>query len=343
MKLREGIYLSYDDVMIEPQITDLHSRSEVTLERKYKFKHSPLEITGVGVVAANMDTTGSFAMAKALAKHKCFTALHKFYTEDELVQFYYENFDLWDYTFYTLGLHEQDFKKLENVSARMYTLIPNFIFPRLICIDAAYAGMSLFFEKLRLLRSLYPKAVIMAGNCATPNVAEQLILNGADIAKNGIAGGGVCTTKNKTGVGVPMLSSVDLVSHAVHGLSGHVCADGGMKQSSDVCKSAAIGADFVMLGSMLSGTDECEGEWVEREGKKFLKFHGMSSKEAQEKWYGEMKNYRAAEGKEILVEYKGSAENIILDILGGLRSCCTYVGARKLKDLPKCAVFVRVK
>jgi len=368
--------LDFSDVLLVPQRSSLDSRKKVIVEREFQFRHTDRTWTGVPIIAANMDTTGTFEMAKALAKHKCMTALHKHYGTEDLASFFIDNLHIQNYIFYTVGAVSKDFEKLEKVkeiihektlklekSSHKFT-DEYYDFPRFICMDVANGYTEFFVKQLAKLRSIFPNAVIMAGNVCTPNMAEELILKGADIAKVGIGPGSVCTTRVKTGVGYPQLSAIDECSHVVHGLSdpamenragGHVCADGGCTRPADIAKAFAVGGDFVMLGGMLSATDECEGSWeyeyvnpgepmtVTTEGKKkWFKFHGMSSKEAQEKWSGKkMDSYKASEGKEVKIPYKGSVNDVVLDILGGLRSSCSYVGASRIKDLPKCAAFVR--
>jgi GMP reductase len=184
-----------------------------------------------------------------------------------------------------------------------------------------------------------------------------LILNGADIVKVGIGPGSVCTTRIQTGVGYPQLSAVIECADAAHGLGGHIIADGGCTTPGDVAKAFAGGADFVMLGGMLAGHDEGGGEVVTKtyvtnelmhdgvnfvqEEKSFVQFYGMSSKSANEKHFGGLKDYRSSEGRTVLVPYKGTIRNTVQDILGGVRSTCTYAGAIRLKHLNRCTTFVR--
>lgn len=167
----------------------------------------------------------------------------------------------------------------------------------------------------------------------------------------------VCTTRIKTGIGYPQLSAIIECADAAHGLGGHIIADGGCTSAGDVAKAFGAGADFVMLGGMFSGHDEGGGEKItkvyqtdeiDNNGKNlnttktFVKFYGMSSDTAMERHYGSKANYRASEGRTVLVDYKGPVEPTVLDLLGGIRSACTYVGASKLKNLSKCTTFIRV-
>jgi GMP reductase len=183
----------------------------------------------------------------------------------------------------------------------------------------------------------------MAGNVVTGEMVEQLILSGADIVKVGIGPGSVCTTRIKTGVGYPQLSAIIECADAAHGLKGHVCADGGCTVPGDVAKAFAAGADFVMLGGMFAGHDECSGDIIEENGKTYKRFYGMSSAEAMIKYKGTVADYRASEGKSVNVPYRGKADVTVQDILGGVRSTCTYVGASRLKELSKCTTFIRVQ
>ncbi|KAK9744621.1 IMP dehydrogenase / GMP reductase domain [Popillia japonica] len=180
-----------------------------------------------------------------------------------------------------------------------------------------------------------------AGNVVTGEMVEELILSGADIIKVGIGPGSVCTTRIKTGVGYPQLSAVIECADAAHGLQGHIISDGGCTCAGDVAKAFGAGADFVMAGGMFAGHDECDGEVIEKNGKKYKLFYGMSSKTAMQKHSGGVAEYRSSEGKTVEVVYKGDVESTVLDILGGLRSACTYTGAGKLKELPRRATFIR--
>ena len=211
-----------------------------------------------------------------------------------------------------------------------------------MCIDVANGYTESFVSFVAKMRERYPHLVIMAGNVVTGEMTEELILSGADIVKVGIGPGSVCTTRKMTGVGYPQLSAIIECADAAHGLEGHICADGGCTTPGDIAKAFGGGADFVMLGGMLAGHDECGGETVEREGQKFQRFYGMSSKAAMEKYAGGVAQYRAAEGKEVLVPYRGPVAATVQEILGGVRSACTYVGARRLRELSKRTTFVRV-
>ena len=309
----------------------------MSLHRTFKFLHSGSTWTGVPVMAANMDTTGTFAMAKELAENDLFTAIHKHYTLAEWGSFLNtitEN--ALDYIAVSTGTGKADDKKLQ----QLFTQFPQLKF---ICIDVANGYSEHFVEHVNRTREAYPDKIIMAGNVVTGEMVEELLLGGADIVKVGIGPGSVCTTRVKTGVGYPQLSAIIECADAAHGLGGQIISDGGCTVPGDVAKAFGGGADFVMLGGMFAGHEESGGELVEVEGEKFKLFYGMSSDTAMEKYAGGVANYRASEGKTVKVPYRGSVVATVQDILGGIRSTCTYVGARRLKELTKRTTFIRVQ
>jgi GMP reductase len=331
MKIEDDIKLDFDDVLIKPKRSEAASRKEVCITRFFKFKYSPYAINKCPIIAANMDTTGSISMAKSLNRQTCLTALHKFHDREILSLVQIEDHS-W---FYTLGIQDEDFEKLKNLGWK----------PMLICVDVANGYTQQFVKRCAEIREYSPFSIIMAGNVCTPEMVQELVINGrVDIVKIGIGPGSVCTTRLKTGCGYPQLSAIAECADVAHGLSAHICADGGIKNAGDVCKALGAGADFVMIGSLLSGTDECDGEWFYNDScqERQLKYHGMSSKEAQTLHHGKMDDYKSAEGIEIIVPNKGPAINIIKDIQGGIRSCCAYIGAKSIKDLAKCCTFIKV-
>jgi GMP reductase len=281
-----------------------------------------------------MDHTGTVNVAKQLSRHQLMTALYKFSTEEEWQNLINFKTDILNYVFLSTGIKEDDYAHL----CAMMNCFPI----QAICIDVANGYSEVFCEFVTKVRKKFPDKVIMAGNVVTGEMTEQLILSGADIVKVGIGPGSVCTTRKKTGVGYPQLSAIIECADAAHGLGGLVCADGGCVVPGDVIKAFAAGSDFVMLGGMFSGHDECSGDVFEKNGKQYKRFYGMSSAEAMQKYYGKVADYRASEGKSVDVPYKGPISDMVLDILGGLRSACTYVGASKLKELSKCTTFIRV-
>ncbi|QZE15456.1 GMP reductase [Halosquirtibacter laminarini] len=336
MRIENDLKLGFKDVMFRPKRSTLKSRSQVSLERTFKSKHAGVEITGVPVMAANMDTVGTFEMALALFEHQLFVAVHKHYTLEEWNSFMTNApKGIEDHIAVSTGTGVQDAQKVKDI----ITANPQLKF---ICIDVANGYSEHFVAFVKKMREQHPDKVIIAGNVVTGEMVEELILAGADMIKVGIGPGSVCTTRVKTGVGYPQLSAIIECADAAHGLGGLIIADGGCAIPGDVAKAFGAGADFVMLGGMLAGHDESAGEMVERDGKKYKKFYGMSSATAMGKHAGGVANYRASEGKTVEVPYRGEIKYTILDILGGIRSTCTYVGAAKLKELSKRTTFIRV-
>jgi GMP reductase len=274
-------------------------------------------------------------MARALDAFRLSTALHKHYSVEECVDFF-RSLARKSAAFYSMGITKADEEKFKRMIEAAGEAV------EYVCIDVANGYHENFGTFVTRIRSAYPRLVIMAGNVVTGEMTEELILSGADIVKVGIGPGSVCTTRKMTGVGYPQLSAVIECADAAHGLSGLICADGGCSTPGDVAKAFGGGADFVMLGGMFAGHDESGGERVERDGATYQRFYGMSSKAAMERYAGGVAEYRAAEGKEVLVPYRGPVANTAQEILGGVRSACTYVGARRLKELSKRTTFVRV-
>jgi len=334
MRIENDVKLDFKDVLIRPKRSVLQSRSEVSLEREFRFKHAGKVWKGIPIIAANMDHTGTFPMANALAEHGLLTALDKFMSAEDWQKFATAHPQALLSAAVSIGISERDFDRLGETLKKVN--IP------FICLDAANGYTERFVTFLTRLRNQFPDKIIMAGNVVTGEMVEELILSGADIVKIGIGPGSVCTTREKTGVGYPQLSAIIECADAAHGLGGQVCADGGCVIPGDVAKAFAAGADFVMLGGMLAGHDECLGEVIEENGKRSMRFYGMSSAEAMEKYYGEVAEYRASEGRSVNVPYRGPVKNTVLDILGGIRSTCTYVGAQRLKELSKRTTFIRV-
>jgi GMP reductase len=337
MRIEYETKLDFKDVLLRPKRSTLGSRANVDLIREHRFRHSPLRRPSVPLIAANMDTVGTFEMARALARHSIHTALHKHHPVAALVEhFAPENREHNAFSFYSLGILESDMKKFEKV----WTATGGAI--EWVCIDVANGYTEAFVDFVKRFRDRHPSVGLMAGNVVTADMTEALILSGVDIVKVGIGPGSVCTTRRMTGVGYPQLSAIIECADAAHGLGGHICGDGGCTVPGDVAKAFGGGADFVMLGGMFAAHDESGGELVEQDGKTFRRFYGMSSAEAMTRYAGGVARYRASEGKSVLLEARGPVEDTVQEILGGLRSACTYVGARKLKDLSRCTTFVRV-
>jgi GMP reductase len=332
MRIDSEPKLDFDDVLIRPKRSEAPSRSTVDLQRQYSFLNSGGTWSGIPVVASNMDTVGTMQMALALGP-ELMTCLHKYYTSDALIE-YFSVPQRCSHTFFTLGIKEDEFDKLSQVKQATDL--------RYVCVDAANGYTKFFVERVKRIREAFPQMTIMAGNVATPEMVQELLISGAaDIVKIGVGSGSVCTTRVKTAVGYPQLSAIIECADAAHGLRGQVCADGGCRTPGDVVKALAAGGDFVMLGGMLAGHDECEAEWTEEGNQRLsMKFYGMSSRTAVEKYAGGLRDYRASEGREVTVPYRGPVKETIREITGGIRSACAYVGASRLKDLAKCTTFV---
>ncbi len=335
MHIEHEVKLDFKDVLIRPKRSTLTSRSDVDITREFVFRHAGVKYHGIPIIASNMDTTGTVEMARALDGFRLSTALHKHYSVEECVHFF-RSLERKSAAFYSMGITKADEEKFKRVVDASGDAV------EYVCIDVANGYHENFGTFVTRIRSAYPRLVIMAGNVVTGEMTEELILSGADIVKVGIGPGSVCTTRKMTGVGYPQLSAVIECADAAHGLSGLICADGGCSTPGDVAKAFGGGADFVMLGGMFAGHDESGGERVERDGASYQRFYGMSSRAAMDRYSGGVAEYRAAEGKEVLVPYRGPVANTAQEILGGVRSACTYVGARRLKELSKRTTFVRV-
>jgi GMP reductase len=316
MHIEQELKLDFKDVLIRPKRSTLGSRSEVDISREFIFRNSGVRYTGIPIIAANMDTTGTFEMARALDGFRLSVALHKHYGIEEYADFF-RKLERKSAAFYSMGITKADHEKFHKVMEQCGSHI------EFVCIDVANGYTETFAQFVRKIRAEYPKMTIMAGNVVTGEMTEELILSGADIVKVGIGPGSVCTTRKMTGVGYPQLSATIECADAAHGLGGHICTDGGITVPGDLAKAFGGGADFIMMGGMFAGHEETSGETITREGAQYKRFYGMSS-------------------KEVLVPYKGRVEDTLQDILGGVRSACTYVGARRLKELSKRTTFIRV-
>ena len=372
MRIENEVLLDYSDVLIRPKRSTLGSRKDVNLNRQFTFRnYKPYVDTnvlpdgyplvykqehyhGIPIMAANMDGVGTFEQADVLANLGMFTCLVKTYSADEIADYFSTNSIRTEHVAVSIGITAKDEMKFHNVYDKVGSNV------KYVCVDVANGYSERFVDYVKTLRENYPEIVIIAGNVVTADQTQELILNGADIVKVGIGPGSVCTTRIQTGVGYPQLSAVIECADAAHGLGGHIIADGGCTCPGDVAKAFAAGADFVMLGGMLAGHDEGGGEVIEKyyltdelegntqqcnrkvETKRFVQFYGMSSDAANTKHFGGLKNYRSSEGREVLVPYRGAVADTIQNILGGIRSTCTYVGANQLKQLTKCTTFVRV-
>ena len=368
MRIEDEVKLDYSDVLIRPKRSTLGSRKEVRMERKFQFANYDRDIAqpepdeyhyeGIPIMASNMDGVGTFEMADRLAEFKVFTCLVKTYSVQQLVDYFDSDMPMRrEYVAMSIGIKDEDQHKFRTVYEQVGDQL------KYVCIDVANGYSQRFIEYVKEFRQQYPGIVIIAGNVVTADQTQELILSGADIVKVGIGPGSVCTTRIQTGVGYPQLSAVIECADAAHGLGGHIIADGGCTCPGDVAKAFAGGADFVMLGGMLAGHDEGGGKVIVKyyqtnemvydvnsetlnkpklEEKKFVQFYGMSSKTANDKHFNGLKDYRSSEGRTVLVPYRGPVIVTLQDILGGVRSTLTYVGAQKLKQLAKCTTFIKV-
>ncbi|OQR78761.1 GMP reductase 2-like [Tropilaelaps mercedesae] len=329
------VKLDFQDVLIRPQRSKLNTRNDVQLERTMKLRESKKQIIGVPVIAANMDTVGTFDMAVVLAKHNIYTAIHKHYSLEEWKKFAGEHPKVLDKVAVSSGSGDADFGKLKSI----IEAVPQI---QMICLDVANGYAEAFTECVKRVRHQFPKHIILAGNVVTGERVEDLLRAGADVVKVGIGPGSVCTTRKMAGIGYPQLSAVIECAEVAHELGGHIISDGGCTCPGDVAKAFGAGADFVMLGGMLAGHDQSGGEIIEEDGKKFKLFYGMSSATAMRKYNDGVADYRASEGKTVKMPYKGDVERTIKEMLGGIRSACTYAGATKLEELPGRTTFIRV-
>lgn len=331
-KIVDEVQLDFCDVMFKPQPTTLGSRNEPDLIRVVqKFLHSPVSWSGIPIVAANMDTVGTYQMAKALAQQNMLTALHKHHDPKEKVEWFKGCHS--QRTFYTLGIGDADYAKYKEFCEI------NAASPMMVCIDVANGYMDKFLKFIQMFRKENPSAVIMAGNVVTAEGVEAILNAGADIAKIGIGSGSVCLTRRVAGVGRPQLSAVLECAKAAHEMGGLICSDGGCVFPSDVAKAFGAGADFVMLGGMLAGHDESGGD-VYREGtEKYMHFYGMSSTQAMDKYHDGVAPYRASEGRSLKIPYRGPVEKTVQEILGGVRSAMTYINARTIEEIPLNTTF----
>jgi GMP reductase len=335
MKIEYDVKLDFNNVLIRPKRSSILSRNDVILERECVFPNSPKKWKGVPIIAANMDTIGTFEVYNVLSRFKMITCFHKFYTKGDFMEFNAVNPLDKNYYMISTGISDYDFSRLEQI---MEVLDSDFI-----CIDIANGYLESLITFCQRVRERYPDKILVAGNVVSREIVEELIINGkVDIVKCGIGGGSACITRMKTGVGLPQLSCIIECADAAHGVNGYIIGDGGITSPADMAKAFGGGADFVMCGGVFSGHDENPGEIIEENGQKYKMFYGMSSELAMNKYYGKMAEYRSSEGRILKVKYRGKIENTVLDYLGGLRSCCTYINAKHIKNIPKCTTFMLV-
>lgn len=340
MRIETDVKLDFSDVLIKPKRSTLTSREDVSLVRDFSFRNSGKSWFGVPIIAANMDTVGTFEAAKELMKLDISTCIHKHYSDVKWGGFVSNNFRTTNFNkriFYTSGISAEDLEKME-------VILENHRELKMICLDIANGYIQRFVDTVRMIRKKYPHHVIMAGNVVTGEMTEELILSGADIVKVGIGPGGQCTTRIQTGVGHPQLSAIIECADAAHGLNGHIVADGGITCPGDMAKAFGAGADFVMVGSQFAAHDENTSildQEQRPDGFVYAKVYGMSSRTAQEKYKG-MKEYRASEGRTTMIRMRGPIKNTAEEFMGGVRSTLTYVGAKTLKELSKRTTFIMV-
>ena len=337
-RVRQNVCLDFKDVLIRPKRTTVSSRSNVDVEREFTFLHSKTSWKGVPVMAANMDTIGTFKIHKVMSENKCLTALHKFYTFEDFDDLVVANIcdcEFWNNMIISTGISESDIQRIDRILEK-YPI-------NWICVDVANGYMEKLVDVCASLRKKYPNKIIIAGNVATPEIMKDLVLwGGVDIVKIGIGPGSACITRQKAGVGVPQLSAVIECADEAQRLGCHIICDGGITCPGDMAKAFVAGADFVMCGGAFSGHNENPGEAFFRDGKQYKKFYGMSSTLAMKTHYGKMENYRSSEGRELEVLCKGPLQNTIYDYLGGVRSACAYIDCNSLEQMPMKGEFVRV-
>lgn len=330
MRIDTDLKLDFDDVLLKPKRSQFSSRSQVILEREFSFKHSPLKWKGVPIIAANMDGVGTFSMAKVLGKHNLLTAIRKHYQVTDWNNGMLAELNLQNIIMCIGTEQNTDHQTLTTVLQQHPEI-------KWICVDVANGYQQKVVDFVKKTREAHPDKIMIVGNVITAEMVEEFLICGADIVKCGIGPGSVCSTRLMTGVGMPQLSGIIECADAAHGIGGHIIADGGCVFPGDIAKAFGAGSDFVMLGGMLAGHVESEQEFKDGQ----VVFYGMSSDTAME-MYNSRHNYRGSEGKTVVIKNRGPVKDTMLNLLGGLRSACTYIGARKIKDMPKCTTFLRV-
>jgi len=334
MRIVQEPKLNFEDVLLQPKRSTLTSRADVKMTRTFNFVNSGKQLEFCPIFASNMDGVGTFSMAKVLQEYKMMTVITKS-----------TGIDQWQAAAGT-GLRMQSLSVCTGTNVMwnpdapdyktMVQVLSNFPDVKFITIDVANAYHQNFIDFVKRIRDEYPDKIIIAGNVVTPEMTEELLLNGADIVKIGIGPGSVCTTRTMTGVGVPQFSAIVDCSDAANGVGGHIMADGGCVFPGDIAKALGGGAHMVMIGGMLAGHDESESQLVNGQ----REFYGMSSDRAREVHGKRKDGYRGNEGRFVTLPDRGPVKETIEDILGGVRSSATYIGARRLKDMAKCATFV---
>ena len=369
MQIIDSVQLDFSDVLIKPRRSSIDSRSKVNITREYKFKWCPDVIIGTGIMQANMGTIGNFEVSRKMLDNGLFACLHKHHKVEDLIEFYrsliipkeemvYTAYEPWRRCLLGIGLRDNGIEKLRTINKELGIQVG-------VKFDVPNGYIPQVKEKVIELRKEFPDMFIMVGNVVTGDITEDLILSGADCVAVGIGNGAQCLTRRQTGCGRPQFSALVECADAAHQVGGMVCSDGGITCPGDLGKAFGAGADMIMIGSLFAGTDEAEGDVISKfmftgeydripigdtgyrfephlEEKKFKQFYGMSSTLAQEKFGNGKPSYRASEGRITLIPYVGSIDGVIEELLGGLRSTMTYVGAWALKNIPKQCVFYKV-
>ena len=335
MRLDNEIKLDYKDVLLKPKRSTLSSRRDVEMTRSFTFRNSGETYECCPIIASNMDGVGTFSMAKVIQEYKMMTTITKTTTLEQWKKAVGEGIKL-KYLSVCTGTGKLWDDDAEDYST-MQKVLKSYPDVKFITIDVANGYHTNFSDFVGAVREEYPDKTIIAGNVVTAEMTEELIIQGADVVKVGIGPGSVCTTRTMAGVGVPQFSAVVECADAANGVGGHIVADGGCNMPGDIAKAFDGGAHFVMLGGMLAGHNESEVQ--SKDGKR--EFYGMSSDRAREVHGKRKDGYRGNEGRSIILPERGPVKETIEDLLGGVRSSCTYIGARRLKDIPKCASFVR--
>ena len=335
MQLDNEIKLDYKDVLLKPKRSTLSSRRDVEMTRKFTFRNSGETYEWCPIMASNMDGVGTFSMAKVIQDYKMMTTITKTTSLEQWKKAVGEGIKL-KYLSVCTGTGKLWDDDAEDY-ATLQKVLKSYPDVKFITIDVANGYHTNFSDFVGAVREEYPDKTIIAGNVVTAEMTEELIIQGADVVKVGIGPGSVCTTRTMAGVGVPQFSAVMECADAANGVGGHIVADGGCNMPGDIAKAFGAGAHFVMLGGMLAGHNESEVQ--SKDGKR--EFYGMSSDRAREVHGKRKDGYRGNEGRSVILPDRGPVKETIEDILGGVRSSCTYIGARRLKDIPKCASFVR--
>ncbi len=309
-----GFGLTYDDVLLVPQHNSLGSRQNVNIGQTDRSGRFKLETP---IISANMDMITSDKMAHFMVQRGGLGALHRLMPIQENVEVFKKSPPQ---SFVSIGCLEKGLARAEalyQAGARNFNL------------DIAHGDSSDMAQTLNQLKKKMPDLFIMAGNVATFSAAQYLYDHGADMIKVGIGGGSVCTTRIKTGFGVSNITAISECSK----VKCSIVADGGIRTPSDIVKALAFGADFVMIGGLLAGTRPTPGDLTIIDGKKYKTYRGLDSKETQLSWFGEVPKWRTPEGVSSLVPYREDEDDIISDLIGGLRSGLTYSGANTIGEL----------